>query len=438
MKRFWAASLLLVAVLAASCSGSTTLERVAGEVAPERTVVESDVSDLADEAEPAAEPEPTAVELDDVDDSEPEAAPEPTEVESDDTPVLVEGDGWTITQGDMDRLIAFVEETHQLSFAEPVGIAISDDIGAEFARGFEPFGQPDWLLMRGLGLAETDAERQVVNQARLDRIRGFCCSFDESGRFAVVVELQPSKIYTEMIVVHELTHALHAQNDLQPRGIVANEIPLPAASAFEGVPQFITFAYMQQEASTELIDEISPDLPIIRDDQFDQMPVAAARNLNFAYGAGAEFVDAVVAELGVDGLSELMRRPPSTGEQVLFPQKYLDVETARSVPPPSPPAGTRVQHQGTVGAATWRFLLLDAYGPDESLELVAPWSGDGFVVYTGDGKLCLAADVVLDTEPAAAAFAEALVASVSTRESSPELDYAVDATTVMLTMCRPG
>ena len=378
---------------------------VAGTEAPEVVPTPTTVPAPTATPVPTATPAPTAVPT-------PTATPEP-----DDTPVLIEGDGWVITQRDYNRLIEFVETTHQLDFQDPVRVEVSDDIGSEIARRFEPFSEDEWFLFRGLGLAESEAERLEANQVRLDRIRGLCCR--ENPLLVVITELQPSKFETELIIVHELTHALHQQHpDLRFRTFEDQiETPLPFQGATEGVPQFIEFEYLKQGSAFDQA-QAAPNLPIIRDDMLSSLVRPAARHLNFAYSTGPTFVEVVVAERGIEGLSELLRQPPTTTEQVLFPEKYLAGEGAVAVEPVVQENGEVFEAEGTVGAAMWWFLLTQTFGEAQARALVAPWAGDSYAVSIEEtGELCLTANVLLDTDAAAEAFGEAVTASLDSRDS---------------------
>ncbi len=151
--------------------------------------------------------------------------------------MVIEGDGWVITEGEIADMMSFVEETHQLAFTDDVAVAVIGDIGAELYPGYVTFTENDWLLLRALGLAESDVDRDAVNRARRDRIRGVCCQYD--GVLEVAVEIQPSELLTGVIVVHELTHALHRQHQelFEDRLFETDETPAPFAAAIEGVPQ---------------------------------------------------------------------------------------------------------------------------------------------------------------------------------------------------------
>ena len=70
------------------------------------------------------------------------------------------------------------------------------------------------------------------------------------------------------------------------------------AASTEGVPQFVTFAYLDHVSPEELA-AVLPELPIIRPDMVPLIGPGAAWRLNFAYAPGPAFVDSVVAARGI-------------------------------------------------------------------------------------------------------------------------------------------
>jgi hypothetical protein len=334
----------------------------------------------------------------------------------------VQGDGWVITERELGELLDFVATTHELDFEQEVIVSVVADIGADI-QGYEPFSVEEWNVLRSLGLVDPaagESARAAANQVRFDRIRGVCCRGDVVTE--VSVEVQPTKLATETILVHELTHALHRQHpDLDRVELDFSEFPLPAAAGIEGVPQYVAFAYLAVAPSEEQA-AVLPDLPIIRDDMLPSIGIGAAQYLNFAYATGPAFVEAIVAERGVPGLSDVLTTPPTTTEQVLFPEKYLTGEGASSVPAPEIPEGVTIVRQGRYGAAMLSFVLTEAVDEGDALDLVEPWAGDRFVHYVVDEVLCTSAVIEMDSADAAVAIAGALRQSLSADFADPSLD----------------
>lgn len=436
-----AVSGLALALVAAACSGVTAVDQAIDAATPSTTTAPTvlPAGAPAPAAEATATPAPTPT-------PEPAstpglaatpvpptpASPTPTPTLVDTTPIVIQGDGWVTTEADIARLATFVEETHQLEYTDPVTVLVSDDVAAEYAPDFEAFESSEWWLLQAFGFADSQLDRHITNQVRRDRIRGLCCQFNDGTQ--VVVEVEATKLETEAIVVHELTHALHIQ---QP-GLFENaryetdETPKPFAASIEGVPQFVTFAYLDQ-ASPEDLAAVALELPIIRPDMIPLIGPGPARHLNFAYATGPAFVKAVVDARGIQGLSDLLTSPPMTTEQILFPDKYLAGELAVDVRTPIASSGDTVVASGRIGAAMLMFLLVDEVGESTALELVEPWAGDRFVVYEADGGVCLLANIEMDSSAMQEVVATKLVQSL--QEAFPDATAEVTDVGIALRTC---
>ena len=254
----------------------------------------------------------------------------------------------------------------------------------------------------------------MANQVRRDRIRGLCCRFDNGTQ--VVVEVEATKLETEAILVHELTHALHTQYPelFEDTRFETDETPKPYGASIEGVPQFVTFAYLDRAPAEELA-LVTPELPIIRPDMVPLIGPGPARHVNFSYATGPAFVEAIFDARGVDGLFDLLTTPATTTEQILFPEKYLVGEGAIEVSTPDAPFGVDVRAIGTIGAAMLLSALVDGA---KGNWWPASWSNHGQVTglssMRADEDLCLVATIVMDTPQAAVALGEALVAGLQT------------------------
>lgn len=408
-------------VLVESSTVATTTPLVVPSAVP--TVVPTTIPTPA----PTATPEPTATPA-----PTPTSSATPTPVDTSD-PVVV-GDSWTVTENDIDRLTKFIEITHELAFRGPVRIIIDDDIGNNYARGFEPFAAEDWALMRSMGIVDDSHDRLAVNQLRLDLVRGVCC--EERPEIAVGIEIQPTKLGTELLVVHELTHALHRQHPelLTGRQPEVREFPSQTTSVVEGIAQFMTFRYLAEQSS-EAIAEIGPTLPIITTDELALTGAGPGRLLNFAYGTAPVFVDVVFEARGAAGLSELLQAPPVTGEQVLFPDRYLDGQEPVTVSPPPVPPGGSLPLFGRIGSVLLRLAVAGDGGTQAGLDLIDGWAGDAYTLYNANSTLCLAATIAMDSAPQAIALADALREVVPVASEPEAAGIVADGEMISIATC---
>ena len=176
---------------------------------------------------------------------------------------------------------------------------------------------------------------------------------------------------------------------------------------------------------------MAPELPIIGPDMVPLIGPGPALHLNFAYATGPAFVKAVVDARGIEGLTDLLASPPTTTEQILFPDKYLAGETAVDVPAPAAAPGDTVVASGTIGAAM--FVLVNEHGESAALELVESWAGDRYVVYEVDENVCMLATIALDTAEAQLVFGAKLIDSF--RPALPDVTVTILDAGIELRTC---
>jgi hypothetical protein len=99
----------------------------------------------------------------------------------------------------------------------------------------------------------------------------------------------------------------------------------------------------------------------------------------FRYRDGARFVESVRRNRGERGVDELFRHPPTSSEQILHPEKYLQGEAPREV----------VLDEGAFAASGWRAvtstplgeigirgLLMAGVPEKDATRIAAGWNGD--------------------------------------------------------------
>ena len=249
-----------------------------------------------------------------------------------------------------------------------------------------------------------------MNQIRLDRVRGVCCEEGRDGRLEVIVEPLGSKLETEVVLVHELVHALHRQHgllDVDPATLDAAERPFPWASVVEGTAQFIALRWFAEQPIEEQ-DVVGPELLIIDDELAELTGKIAARLLNYAYFAALQLPEAVYAERGPAGLSDLFSDPPTTLEQVEYPERWIVRQEPTEIDEPQIPDQSVLVERGRLGVGVLRWLIADTIGDEAARELLAEWAGDRYTIYDQAGGFCLVGIVEMDTAPTAELVAAAL------------------------------
>lgn len=286
-------------------------------------------------------------------------------------------------------LIAFVEQERGLQLRREVEVRVlADEQFVRAFRGDDVGGPPAYDLgatYGALGLADEEEFDDEVDGALDAGLVGYYDAVTEE----LVVRERPLDAYLELVLVHELTHAVQDQWFQTDRPSLADpsERLISFESVVEGDARRVERAYYRQltDEERELVDRVQGEQaygPVLGVD-------ALASELDFTYVAGLRFVDALLARGGQERLDAAFRSPPTTTEQVLHPEALDDG------PPVSPPAPTRDGERVDAGVLGERRLaLLLGLDPLEPGGPQVGWEGDSYATYeTSDGALCTAAAV---------------------------------------------
>ena len=203
------------------------------------------------------------------------------------------------------------------------------------------------------------------------------------------------RVVTEMILAHELTHALEDQRfglDLEAEG-GSDDAALARLALVEGTASELMFAYAERHFTPEetlggvLGSAFAPT---------GSIPGHLQEQLVFPYTAGRTFVAALRAKAGgrwdLADLAERERAPAST-EQIIDPDKWVRVD---------PPVPVRVRAGAAIGdgwsrAAAGVFgqfqtrQLLSTAGGGGSADAASGWGGDRYELWRHDpGTSCAA------------------------------------------------
>jgi hypothetical protein len=294
-------------------------------------------------------------------------------------------------QGRHPALMAFVERERGLRFARPVEVELlSDDDfdDALLAGGEEDTTAPDTppadlsVTLVALGLLDPDADVETQSRDSLGGVVGFYDAVDE--RLAVRGSGSPA--YLDLVVVHELTHALQDQVfdlDRPELGADGGEEGVAFTALVEGDATRVESAWRaaQSPAVRREIDEAEAGFPDTEITVLDLL-------LAFPYFTGEPYVEALLARGGQPALDEAFRRPPVSTEQVLHPDADLPVL------PSAPAVPGTVVDQGVLGEQGLALLL--GVDPTQDGAQVG-WGGDRYVTAVEGDRSCTTAAVVMDT-----------------------------------------
>ena len=322
---------------------------------------------------------------------------------------------WYLTEDDepaapaaapVDVIAQRVEALRELRFEqlpEPVEVtpeqarregleALDRDYPAERLRA-------DETVYEMLGLIEPDADlRELSGDLFGEGVAGY---YDPRDGRLRVVEGSGTRVVDEMILSHELTHALEDQHFGLETAAATDDRSLARSGLYEGSATALMYAYVGEHFTTE--EALGGLLSSAFEDTGDLPPFLQAQLL-FAYVAGEQFVSELLRRGGwplVDTAFEV--RPPASTEQVLHPDAYFDADEPKPVRIPRVLGGDweRV-HAGTWGELQTRELL---GGPAEAAE---GWGGDRYELWRSGDDEALVMRWRWDTPRDEAEFAERL------------------------------
>jgi hypothetical protein len=212
--------------------------------------------------------------------------------------------------------------------------------------------------------------------------------YDFRKKKLFVLESAPGELQ-RMALVHELAHALadqHFQLEKFIRhGGASDDNSLARMSVMEGQAAWLMSEYMARQmgqslkGSTAVADTVrrTAELAAGQFPVFDAAPLYMRETMLFPYTHGMLFQHMVMEKLGQEGFREVFRRPPSTAQQILHPEKYFARLEPTAPLAPNPPRAREYKQltRGTLGEFDHRILLRQFGMEQEAPGLAAHWRG---------------------------------------------------------------
>lgn len=243
-------------------------------------------------------------------------------------------------------------------------------------------------------------------------------------------------LVNEMLLAHELTHALQDQHF----GVLSaaddesnDDRSLTLHAVLEGDATLAGFAYvfggLPEKSLIDLVDRLGA-VPAEIEAALPDTPPILRDSLVFQYSAGSRFVALAYLRGGWRAVDALLAHPPSSTEQILWPEKYF-------VRPDTP---TEVRlggldayraggdwsllEENTLGALSVRILLEAFVDAARANHVASGWDGDRFIAYGKDQAMHLYWMSIWDNEGAARDFfaAEREVLTRKFPGSTPKLE----------------
>lgn len=229
-----------------------------------------------------------------------------------------------------------------------------------------------------------------------EQIGGF---YDPKTRRLYLLEgMSLNKLDQEVLVAHELTHALQDQsfglkNYLSPpqQGEPNGDRQLAVMSMIEGDASLTSAEYvqglMQQQFSLmEMLGSLANAVRMnFAFEKLRQAPRVIRESLTFPYDQGLRFVQSFRKEgWSWEEINTLYKNPPRSTEQILQPDKYLDGENPSALHfkrPPQWPDKWPLLTKGVMGEWGWRHYFLHYLEVAPARSAARGWAGDHYQVY---------------------------------------------------------
>ena len=273
-------------------------------------------------------------------------------------------------------------------------------------------------VLEMLGLVEPGTDlREVAGDVGSEQVAGYYDT--RRKRLAIVAgPVAADKLLAEITLAHELDHALEDQAiDLRDEGSSGADDAVSAYTALvEGSATSVMDSYTRRyikpgEALSSAFSSLGPSAA-----GSDDIPPYLMSSLLFSYVVGERFVNRLREVGGGWKLVDyaLRKRPPSSTEQVIHPEKYLRNERAVDVPmPASVGPGWRRLAAGTVGEFDTHQMLKLAVEDLRAGDAAAGWGGGRYALWARSAQRVLVVRWAWDTARDAAEFRPAVRAYVA-------------------------
>jgi hypothetical protein len=311
-------------------------------------------------------------------------------------------------------LVDFVEQERGLRFEHPVKVEFLADaafrraVTAHDALTPEDRAQLESLeaVLRAVGLLDGDADlERVAEQLVGEGVVGF---YDPTEERLVArgTRLDDERRVT---LVHELTHALQDQHFGIERETKTSGEDAALQSLVEADAVDVENAWIDTlpAAAAQRLEQARQRSGAGAD--FTGVPDVFVELISFPYVFGPDFLHAVLDERGRSARDELFRRPPTTEEQIVRPETYLEREPVRRPPTPKLRAGERIVADSAddVGMLSLLVVLSERIDFVTAWHALQSWAGDAMVAFRRGDTVCLRAAVNFEDEDGARLFATA-------------------------------
>jgi hypothetical protein len=219
----------------------------------------------------------------------------------------------------------------------------------------------------------------------------------------------------EMVLAHELTHALQDQHFGLNTGradVGEDDAQLAVRSVYEGDATLAGYAtvigWFRASTAVGLAARLE-GVPAQLAREYPDVPALIRDSIAFQYVAGVNFVSWAFKSAGWDGVNALLARPPRSTEQILHPEKYFitpenPTRVILGAMAPYLRGEWQLAEETTLGELTIRLLAERYLDRARAAEVAAGWDGDRLLAVARGDDLALVWMTAWDTEPDAEDF----------------------------------
>jgi hypothetical protein len=284
----------------------------------------------------------------------------------------------------------------------------------------------DQQVLVAFGLLDPDQDLGELYVELLgEQIAGY---YDPTTNEMVVVASSSEdelSVLDQVTFAHETVHALQDQHfdlesfsDLRLEGTSDESLAITALIEGDATVAQLDFLLGDISLARQFLEEIESD--DTSSESLDNAPPILAATLLFPYEYGQVFVQALFDEGGWELVDDAYADPPTSTEQILHPEKYLDGEEAIPVDVPdlSTALGTgwRTIDDDSMGEFQISILLDDGELSEDQVQTASEgWGGDAYTASANGDDVVLAWQTEWDTADDAEEFAKALAIRESNR-----------------------
>jgi hypothetical protein len=343
----------------------------------------------------------------------------------------------------VDELVNFVQDERGLRYQHPVAIDFltAEEFTARILERDELTEEDVEELeraeseLRAMGLVTGDVD--LVEALRAVNDDGTLAYYDPDEDTIIVrgTEITPALRVT---LVHELTHALQDQhfdldrfgeNDDDGEGVFRALVEGDATRVEDGY-----IASLSDEEFSAYEDETASQLETT---DLSAVPSVWLAFVGAPYRLGRSLVAFLDTTDGNAAVNDALDDPPSSELVLLDPFRFPDDEAVEDVAVPELSDVEERLEDGDLGALTLFFLLSSQHDPLVALDAADSWTGDAYVAFERDDRVCMRVSVATIDDDAAREL-EQLLQEWGTAQPDASVEVSRDAQTVTFESCDPG